>query len=138
MYDRLLKLIEAENDKWKKASRKPGARVPAHLIRGNRTAPGMMGGMRGVLNTSINRSQSGSTPSKGNPIAFDRLMFKLESANRSSKRVAAANEKYRKARQEQGSGQVEGKPNFVTTKEGEKARRAQKDINNLPFQAGRN
>jgi hypothetical protein len=47
MYNRLLKLIEAENDKWKKASKEPGDRVPAEQIRGNRVAPGMMGGMRG-------------------------------------------------------------------------------------------
>ena len=57
MYDRLLKLIE--NEKWKTASREPaeGSRVPANQIRGNRTAPGMMGGMRPVgLNASIKRS----------------------------------------------------------------------------------
>ena len=83
------------------------------------------------LNARINKRKGGPTPPKN-----QKLMFKLESANRSPKRVAAANEKYRKARQ--GSGQVEGKPNFISTEEGEKARRAQKSTNDLPFQAGRN
>ena len=75
MYDRLLKLIEAQNDKWKEASRKPGARVDPKNIRGNRTAPGMMGGMRSVLNTSINRRKGGPElpkPNKGDR-PFDRL-----------------------------------------------------------------
>lgn len=74
MYDRLLKLLEGHDD-WKKASRKPGARVPAEQIRGNQPAPGMMGGMRGVLNTSINRRKGGPTPTKPNKgdRRFDRL-----------------------------------------------------------------
>jgi hypothetical protein len=49
MYDRLLKLLETQKDDWKKASREPGDRVPADQIRGNRSAPGMMGGMRATL-----------------------------------------------------------------------------------------
>jgi hypothetical protein len=75
MYNRLLKLIEAENDKWKKASKEPGDRVPAEQIRGNRVAPGMMGGMRGVLNTSINRRKGGPALPKSNKgdRPFDKL-----------------------------------------------------------------
>jgi hypothetical protein len=75
MYDRLLKLIEAENDKWKEASRKPGDRVDPKHIRGNRMAPGMMGGMRGVLNTSINRRKGGPALPKSNKgdRPFDKL-----------------------------------------------------------------
>lgn len=83
------------------------------------------------LNARINKRKGGPTTPKN-----QKMLFKLESANRNPKRVAAANEKYRKARQ--GSGQVEGKPNFITTKEGEKARRSQKEKNDLPFQAERN
>lgn len=63
MYDRLLKLIE--NDKWRTVSREPapGSRVPPDKIRGNRTAPGMMGGMRSVgLNASIPKSDKKRKP----------------------------------------------------------------------------
>jgi len=73
MYDRLLKLIENENERWRKVSKEPaaGSRVPANQIRGNRTAPGMMGGMRPVgLNASIPRS--GQTPKPINT-KFDKL-----------------------------------------------------------------
>ena len=73
MYDRLLKLIENENEKWRTVSREParGSRVPASKIRGNRTAPGMMGGMRSVgLNASI--PKSGQTPKPVNK-QFDKL-----------------------------------------------------------------
>ena len=125
MYDRLVKLlIEGETQRT----------FPFHqekednkkLIRGVRRS-------RAGLNVSINRRTGGHSKIV-NP--NQRQMFKLESANRDPERVAKINAKYRRKRQ--GSGQVEGKPNFITTPEGEKARRAQKAQNDLPFQARRN
>jgi hypothetical protein len=125
MYDRLVKLlIEGETQRT----------FPFHqekednkkLIRSVRRS-------RAGLNVSINRRKGGPSR-KNNP--NQRPLFKLESSNRSPERVAKVNAKYRKLRQ--GSGQDEGKPNFITTKEGERARRAQKAKNDLPFQAGRN
>ena len=62
MYDRLLKLIEAENDKWKEASKEPGDRVPVEKIRGNRVVHGMIGGVRATLNQ----------PSTDDPRAIER------------------------------------------------------------------
>lgn len=68
MYDRLLKLLEGE--KWRQ-----GDRVDPKYIRGNRMAPGMMGGMRSDdnLNASVNRRKGGPTPPKPRPKPFDKL-----------------------------------------------------------------
>lgn len=125
MFDRLLALlIEGETQRTFDFSKeREDNKKKIHSIRRSRAG----------LNVSINRRRGGPSK-KVNP--NQRQMFKLESADRSPERVARLNAKYKKLRQ--GSGQVEGKPNFITTKEGEKARRVQKAKNDLPFQAGRN
>ena len=76
MYDRLLKLLEAEG---KKPSWRQGDRVDPKHIRGwgDRVIHGMIGGVRGDddLNTSINRGRGGPAPpkSKKGDRRFDKL-----------------------------------------------------------------
>ena len=131
MYDRLLQiLVEGETQGVFPFAKKDDNNAKKD---DNKNIIRILRKSRAGLNVSINRRKGG--PSRKNN-QNQRTLFKLESANRSPKRVEAANEKYREARKE--AGQVEGKPNLVTTKKGEQARRAQKAKNDLPFQAGRN